>query len=353
LNTPLNININSEDFNTNDFMLAWSHFNKKPSKITIYETFIPEDFYSVITEDLIEEKSSVSDIFFKEGEETKNTRYFIKLTDDIFISYTSIEEGTDSNLITEVIFYYNSKSTEKVEELVQKIKQIIIKKEDEEYEEVKYNYVTLTQNGLSLETYTPLDIDLENIEFYYNTQTIKEGKKLIKKIKTLNKGISVVLGERGVGKTCFVDWITTTIDRKVIQIPASSIDITINNPEFIQNLKSWSESILILDDIEPYFNSMYRNSQLFINNLLQLVDGFLSDELSLHIILIFNDIESDKDLETSSNFIHKIKIDELPKEKAKELAEFLEIKGKIESDLKLSEVISKKLKKENTTKVGF
>lgn len=334
-------------------MLAWSHFNKKPSKITIYETFSPQDFYSIITEDLVEEKSSVSDIFFKEGEETKNTRYFIKLTDDIFISYTSIDEGTDSNLITEVIFYYNSKSVQKTEELVDKIKKIIIKKEDDQYQEIKYNYVTLTQNGLSLETYTPLDIDLENIDFYYNTQTIKEGKKLIKKMKSSNKGLSIIFGERGVGKTSFTDWITTNIDRKVIQIPASSIDVTINNPEFIQNLKSWSDSIIILDDIEPYFNSMYRNSQLFINNLLQLVDGFLSDELNIHIILIFNDVETDEDLETSPNFIHKIKIDPLSQEKAKELAEFLEIKGKIESDLKLSEVISKKLKKEKTHKVGF
>jgi hypothetical protein len=334
-------------------MIAWSKFGEKPSKITIYESFETDKFYSIITNDLIEEKSNVTEIFLTNDEESINTRYFLKLTDDIFISFTCIEENKENALITEVTFYYNSKSREKTEELVEKIKSITYKKEESEFTDSKYNYVTLNANGLSLEPYEPLDIDLENIEFYYNTETIKESKKLIKKIKNTHKGISILYGERGTGKTSLIDWITSTIDKKVIQLPSSSIDVTINNPEFIQSVKNWSDSILILDDVDPYFNSMYRNSSLLINNLLQLVDGFLSDDLGLHIILIFNDEQTDEELETSPNFISKIKLDYLSKEKGKELAEFLEIKGKVETDIRLSDVISKRFKVQKNQKVGF
>lgn len=349
----LNININSEDFNTNDFMLAWSQFGQKPSKITIYESFAPETFNSIIKKEMILEKSEVSDIFFREGLETINTRYFIKLEDDIYISYTSLDRNSEHNSITEIIFYYNSKYLEKVEDLSNQLKSVVVKSDYNEHQELKYNYVVITQSGIGLETYSPLDIDLENIDFYHNTQTIKESKKLIKKIKNTNKGISVIYGERGTGKTCLTDWITDSIDKRVIQIPTSSIDMTINNPEFLQNLKNWSGSILVLDDIDPYFNSMYRNSSLFINNLLQLVDGFLSDELGIHIILIFNDVEIEIEIEESPNFLHKVKVDSLSKEKAKELAELLEIKGKIETDVKLSHLISKNFKNKKSQKVGF
>jgi Tfp pilus assembly pilus retraction ATPase PilT len=41
----------------------------------------------------------------------------------------------------------------------------------------------------------------DNVELYYNQKTLKNINKLVKSIKKSDKGLSILYGQRGTGKT--------------------------------------------------------------------------------------------------------------------------------------------------------
>jgi AAA+ ATPase superfamily predicted ATPase len=198
--------------------------------------------------------------------------------------------------------------------------------------------------------------DYENIEYYFNDDIIKKANKISKSLKKTNKGLTIIHGERGVGKTTLVNYIVSNIDKIVIFIPCTMIESTINNPDFRNFIKRYKNSVIVLDDSELYFGELYSKSNIFTNNLLQLVDGFQSDDLDLNIITVLNvdDIDDvDHILFDSNNLIDIVEIGKLKKEKAQELNKFLGSKVKIKNDVKLVDVLKKRNFKVETGEIGF
>jgi SpoVK/Ycf46/Vps4 family AAA+-type ATPase len=110
---------------------------------------------------------------------------------------------------------------------------------------------------------------------------------MVKSIKSTEKGLNVIYGERGVGKTHLLAYITSLINKICIFIPSNMID-TINTVEFKNIIKRHKNSVIIIDDCEIFFSNTYTKSNLFTNNLLQMVDGISSDIDNTHIITILN-----------------------------------------------------------------
>ena len=163
-------------------------------------------------------------------------------------------------------------------------------------------------------------------------------------------------GTMSVGKTTLVNYIVSNIDKIVIFIPCTMIESTINNPDFRNFIKRYKNSVIVLDDSELYFGELYSKSNIFTNNLLQLVDGFQSDDLDLNIITVLNvdDIDDvDHILFDSNNLIDIVEIGKLKKEKAQELNKFLGSKVKIKNDVKLVDVLKKRNFKVETGEIGF
>jgi hypothetical protein len=74
------------------------------------------------------------------------------------------------------------------------------------------------------------------------------------------------------------------------------IDHTINNPEFRKFLKRYDKPILVIDDCEIFMGDNWGRQNPTSSNLLQMVDGFLSESINCNIITIFNtDTEDDID----------------------------------------------------------
>jgi hypothetical protein len=68
------------------------------------------------------------------------------------------------------------------------------------------------------------------------------------------------------------------------------LELTLNSPEFRTFLKKYPKPIVILDDCEMIFNELFSKSNIYVNNILQMVDGLLSDSSKLidDIFYIFN-----------------------------------------------------------------
>jgi hypothetical protein len=352
----INININKDDQNINDFLLVWSEIGFRPSKIVIYKNFEANNFLNYINPIIIE-KAIQKDIIPFDAVDMVNERNFCKIGDNIWISFATYDVLNEESFIGEVVFYYDLKSDVEVQSHIELICEFEVKDDLKNNPTSNLYTVFVGQSGFELE---PVSIDndkYENYDLFYNDQVLKKVDKLSKKITKSKKGLSVIFGERGTGKTSLIKYICNKITSKdFIFIPTTLFDSSINNSEFRNFIKKYKNSVIVLDDCEIYFSDLYSKSNIFTNNLLQLVDGLDSDELCLNLILVLNcDNENDIDshLMESNNLLDVIHIDYLKKEKISELSKHLEKKTKFKSPTKLIDVLKNKPTSGNNSDLGF
>jgi ATP-dependent 26S proteasome regulatory subunit len=190
---------------------------------------------------------------------------------------------------------------------------------------------------------------------YYNESTLKGVNKLIKTIRKSDKGLSIFYGPRGSGKTSMINNISDKLDRILIFIPNNLIESTINNPDFKKFLMKHPKPVIVLDDCEVIFNDVYYKSNVVVNNLLQMIDGFISDSIDLNVIIIFNtddDSDIDQSLLECNNLHDVIEFEYLDEEESNELAIHIGSKKKYKNKTKLIDIIKKRNRDENK-KVGF
>ena len=343
--TNLSLNITKED--DDNFLYCWEKFGDRPNKIKIFNSYSKNEFNTVI-EKYILEKSFSSEIIPADEFNIVNNTYFIKVSETIYISYILLDSESESSFIHEISFYFKNykDDSELVDEISNELNNCQINFDDEE-SDCKLNTIYITPNGLEIE---PIRVNLDdNVELYYNQKTFKSINKLCKNIKKSDKGLTVLYGERGTGKTNIISYISDKIDRIVIYIPNSLLESTINNSEFISFLKRYHKPIIVIDDCEMIFNEIFTKSNIYVNNLLQMVEGLLSDSTQVNVIAIFNvDDESEIDhaLLDSNSLIDVIEFEFLSEEESNDLSKHLNHSKKYKNKTKLVDIIKKTNTKE-------
>jgi hypothetical protein len=144
-------------------------------------------------------------------------------------------------------------------------------------------------NYLHFET---VSIKVSNIDLSknYNNDIIEIDKLIIEELnKNDNKGLFLLHGKPGTGKTSYLRHLITIIKNKPIIYISPEIALNIGAPEFIQLLLSKQNSIIIIEDAEVLLvNRDVGGGNLAIANLLNLSDGLLADCLNIQIICTFN-----------------------------------------------------------------
>ena len=352
-NKSLKINITKDDNNVNDFLYCWDKFNDRPNKIIIYSSFSKEGFISIISE-YTEYKNSSIELIPVDELDIINDKSIIKINDNIYLSYIILDRENENAFIHEITFFYISEDDMKIiNEILLKLNDSIIDIE-EEINNYKLNTVYISQNGVEIEAIDKIELD-ENIDLFYNEKTLKSINKLTKTLKKSNKGLSVLYGERGTGKTSLINYISEKLDRIVIYIPNNMIDVTLNTPEFRTFLKKHHKPIIVLDDCEMIFSDIFSKSNIYVNNILQMLDGLLSNSIQLNIITIFNvedDSEIDHILLETNSLIDIIEIEYLDEDESTNLSKHLGFNKKYKTKTKLIDVIKKNNSK-NYKKIGL
>lgn len=150
------------------------------------------------------------------------------------------------------------------------------------------NLLVKTDNGFGLEKceIAPPEIDFD---INYN-QDFKPIDELIKnKLSVKNsKGLVLLHGLPGTGKTTYIRHLINNIDgKKIIYIPPSMTSF-ISDPELIKFFIKNSNSILVIEDAENILINRGENSSQAIANILNLTDGLLSDCANIQIVATFN-----------------------------------------------------------------
>ena len=346
----LKININKDDSGLNDFLYLWDIFKTRPNKVLIHGTFDFKETESFF--DQYEKVNKFTEIICLEIDDIINDKVLLKSTESIYISYIAVDKLTESAVISDITIYYSSsEDADEVNEIIKSVSEYKVIDDLEEGHNL--NVVSLSNNSIELEEIKYDDIDIDNIEEYYSKQTFKDLSKWLKKSKKQQSGLSILYGKRGTGKSSAIKYLATKLDSNLIFVPNNLVDLTINSSDFSKFLRKHENPILILDDCEMIFNEFFTKSNIIVNNLMQLVDGLLSNKLS--IITIFNvedKSEIDHNLIECNNLIDIIEFTDLSNSEANQLSELLGYKQKHKNDIRLLDLI-KNNKSDNKKRLGF
>lgn len=341
-NLSLNINVNKDDNELNDYLYCWQVFSSRPNKIVIHNTYQFSLFDEIINKNSTKE-NQVIEIIPGESQMVINEKALVKISDTIFCSYLILDKNTEHSVVSELSFFYSDTSSlDTIQKLVEDFNSCLLDFSDSS--EGGLNTIVNGQNGIELEVISH-KYDSDCFDMYYNKKTLKEINKLIKDIKKSDKGLSILYGERGKGKTSVINYIASKLDRTVIFIPNNMVESTINNSDFKKFLKRFDKPILVIDDCEMLLNEFFNKANILSNNLLQMVDGLLSDSINVNILSIFNvedEEEIDHTLLECNNLNKVVHFEKLSSEEATELSEYLGHNKKIKNKSNLIDIIRNK-----------
>ena len=350
----MNININRDDSGINDFLIIFDSMKSRPSRVILHDRFSGKEFNDIIESFISSkklEKNFLTEYIPSDDDYIINEKVLLQIDENIWISYLVINKQSEDYIINEVCFYYkNVEQQDHVEKMVVQITECIVDYEDESN---KINTLSMNSDNLiDLEPLIISEIDTENM---YSDAVIKKIDKLVKVIKKDSKGLSIFTGEKGLGKTNMCKYVASKVDKMSIFIPNNMIEQTVNSPDFKRFLSRFEKTLIIIDDCEFLYNPVFGRMNHFTNSILQLVDGFMSEHLNTHFLLVFNTTEEelDENLLDCNNLIDVVEFDMLSSEMATELSKSLGINKKHKNETRLLDVVNSKKKNNIKEDIGL
>jgi energy-coupling factor transporter ATP-binding protein EcfA2 len=242
---------------------------------------------------IFEYKDVFIKIMVKDEVDDSNSTSFVS-TDGEIVEFSSIikeeKQKENSKKTYEMVIIYTSN----VEDLhLKDFEQFIAKQESSKI----HLYV---KNRYDEYVFDPIDMKIPddiNIELNYGSKFVSVEKQIIERLNNDDNGLYMFHGAPGAGKSTFLKYLTTKVNKDFIYIPATMIESFVNDPTTFSSLLKKKNSVLILEDAEKAIvkrmGDNYDSSA--VTSLLNLSDGILGDVLRCPLVITYNCPKQDID----------------------------------------------------------
>jgi hypothetical protein len=361
-----------------DYTLMCLQMEKIVNRISVTRELHSDKFWQHLKEEYNisgdENISMKADISYSEkNRESRMYKYTVKLNQGIYMTFfdetRNIKEeewhdyATDddkSNKITNLIIYYDPDFISSLD-----IEKKFIKKiEDFIYIPSRKNQffmISFGQMGYHLSSSYIKKMDI-NIKLNYGDKFEKVHNKIITSLKENKNGLYLFNGSSGCGKTSYLRKLISELsdDKIIIYVPPFMMQ-NIVDPEFVEFITRFRNSILVLDDSEVILSDSDYSRQA-VNNILNLTDGLLNDAINVQIIATYNSKfkkSIDPGLKRYGRLVIDYEFKKLSIIEANRLSEYIKIGKKFDKQVSLAEIykgydqILEKDDMDEVTTIGF
>jgi hypothetical protein len=226
-----------------------------------------------------------------------------KLSDDRILTSHEFALGHKKNSIDQVLFLieknlflsfdftfnygfviFHCPGTDK--KLIERIEKVFAacKKEPQP----NYTHFLVENSGrLTLRSFKMEAPSADSILSNYNDDFKEVDRIIQEKLQQTTKGIILLHGLPGTGKTTYIRYLISILKKRVIYIPSDNAR-SLSSPDFLKFIMDYPDTILVIEDAEDIISERGRGGGFTISNLLNMTDGILSDCLRIQVICTFN-----------------------------------------------------------------
>lgn len=254
-------------------------FNILPS-FTCEEKHYRTDILNYFLEEKMTIISKICDV-----ESRRNIRKILLLKKYANIMFYLQEYSDSKTSYFKITFYYDIS----LGELNQQIDFDFLKKYEQPIDKFNINIITKIHGEFVTQGYD-LNVEEMDLGLNYGKDFLKIHNLISDRLNTPNsKGLVLLHGEPGTGKTTYIKYLSKIIkDKEIIFIPPSLSEFLMD-PSMISFLMDYKNSILIIEDAEKVISDRETSGSVSgVSNILNLTDGILSDCLNIQVIATFN-----------------------------------------------------------------